>query len=51
MIAAGRALVGLPDHHRDPCDRMLAAQCAIEGLTLVTRDPVFAAYGTPTLAC
>jgi PIN domain nuclease of toxin-antitoxin system len=27
--------------HGDPFDRMLAAQAEIEGLTLVTRDPVF----------
>jgi PIN domain nuclease of toxin-antitoxin system len=29
--------------HRDPFDRMLAAQALIEGLTLVTSDPVFSA--------
>lgn len=29
--------------HRDPFDRMLAAQAMIEGFTLVTRDPVFSA--------
>ncbi|MDR0351001.1 MAG: type II toxin-antitoxin system VapC family toxin [Coriobacteriales bacterium] len=27
--------------HRDPFDRMLAAQCVIEDLRLVTRDEVF----------
>ena len=27
--------------HRDPFDRMLAAQAAIENLTLITNDPVF----------
>lgn len=31
--------------HRDPFDRMLAAQSAIEDVALVTRDPVFAAFG------
>lgn len=41
----------LPPHHRDPFDRMLVAQCALEGHSLVTRDPIFDAYGTPTLAC
>lgn len=30
--------------HRDPFDRMLAAQAQIEGLHLVTRDPVFRAF-------
>jgi PIN domain nuclease of toxin-antitoxin system len=28
--------------HRDPFDRMLAAQAVIEGLTLVTKDAAFA---------
>lgn len=27
--------------HRDPFDRVLAAQAMIEGLTLITADPVF----------
>ena len=34
----------LPWHHRDPFDRMLAAQTLAEGLTLVTRDPAFRPY-------
>ncbi len=28
----------LPDHHRDPFDRMLIAQARVEGLTLVTQN-------------
>ena len=28
-------------HHRDPFDRMLAAQALVEGLTLVSADRVF----------
>lgn len=28
-------------HHRDPFDRVLAAQAMNEGFTLITRDPVF----------
>ena len=31
-------LVDLPDHHRDPFDRMLVAQAQVEGLPLVTAD-------------
>ena len=31
--------------HRDPFDRVLAAQAEIEGLALITRDPVFGAFG------
>ncbi len=39
----------LPSHHRDPFDRMLVAQAAVENLTLVTRDPVFARYSVDLL--
>jgi PIN domain nuclease of toxin-antitoxin system len=35
----------LPRHHDDPFDRMLIAQAQIEGLTVVTRDAAFLAYG------
>ncbi len=34
----------LPAHHADPFDRMLVAQAAIEGMTLVTADPQIARY-------
>ncbi|MDE3077543.1 MAG: type II toxin-antitoxin system VapC family toxin [Chloroflexota bacterium] len=44
-LAAG----ALPRHHDDPFDRMLVAQAQIEGLTLVTRDEGFAAYGVRML--
>jgi len=36
--------------HRDPFDRLLAAQASAEGLTLVTADPIFAKYGVPVLS-
>jgi len=39
----------LPPHHHDPFDRMLVAQAHVEGLTCVTRDPVFASYEIATL--
>ena len=35
----------LPWHHRDPFDRLLAAQALDAGYTLVTRDDVFVQYG------
>jgi len=35
--------------HRDPFDRMLAAQSELESLILVTRDPVFGEFGSRTL--
>jgi len=34
--------------HRDPFDRLLAAQSALEALTLVTRDPALAQFGIQT---
>jgi PIN domain nuclease of toxin-antitoxin system len=42
-------VAALPDHHRDPFDRLLIAQAELEGLTLVTRDPVFGRYGAKTI--
>lgn len=35
----------LPPHHRDPFDRLLIAQARIEGLTLLSIDSAFDAYG------
>ena len=39
------ALGALPNHHRDPFDRMLAAQSIEEDVPLISRDPMFQAYG------
>jgi PIN domain nuclease of toxin-antitoxin system len=44
-IAAGR----LPPHHSDPFDRMLVAQAAVDGLTLVSRDESIARYDVDIL--
>ena len=38
------AVESLPQHHKDPFDRMLVAQAQVEKLTLVTRDPRIKAY-------
>ena len=35
--------------HRDPFDRMLAAQSELERMTLVTKDPAFALFSIETL--
>lgn len=43
------APTSLPAIHRDPFDRMLAAQTRAEALTLVTADETLAACGVPTL--
>jgi PIN domain nuclease of toxin-antitoxin system len=39
----------LPGVHRDPFDRMLAAQARAEGLALVSCDPAFEALGVKTV--
>ncbi|MDP7305463.1 MAG: type II toxin-antitoxin system VapC family toxin, partial [Pirellulaceae bacterium] len=38
------AIESLPDHHRDPFDRLLVAQANLEGCTLVTRDDTVKKY-------
>ena len=40
----------LEHHHRDPFDRLLVAQAQIEGLVLMTADPVFDCYDVETVA-
>ena len=36
---------GLPGHHGDPFDRLLAAQAQVENISLVSADEVFDQYG------
>jgi PIN domain nuclease of toxin-antitoxin system len=36
---------GLPGHHRDPFDRLLAAQALKDGLPLISADAIFDQYG------
>ncbi|MEI6790220.1 MAG: type II toxin-antitoxin system VapC family toxin [Myxococcaceae bacterium] len=38
-------LAVLPNHHRDPFDRMLIAQAISENLTIITHDSQFQPYG------
>lgn len=44
LEAMGR-VARLPFHHRDPFDRLLAAQALSGKLTVVSADPVFRKYG------
>lgn len=39
----------LPGHHRDPFDRLLIAQSLIEGMPLVTVDPLIVRYPVQTI--
>ena len=36
---------GLPKHHRDPFDRLLAAQALVEGIPIISADGIFDQYG------
>jgi PIN domain nuclease of toxin-antitoxin system len=38
-------VAGLPQHHRDPFDRLLVAQCQIERMVLLTADSQLEPYG------
>lgn len=44
------AVGDLPDHHRDPFDRLLVAQAQVDRLTLVTHDPQIQRYDVAVLA-
>jgi len=39
----------LPQHHRDPFDRMLIAQSQVENLSLLTADPQITRYVVATI--
>jgi PIN domain nuclease of toxin-antitoxin system len=43
------AVLSLPNHHRDPFDRLLIAQALHEGFRLVTRDAEIAKYPVPQI--
>lgn len=38
------AVASLPNHHRDPFDRLLIAQCRVETLRLLTADTQLSSY-------
>ena len=42
-------VAGLPFHHRDPFDRLLAAQALEERIPIVSADRVFGKYGVKRL--
>ena len=41
------AVESLPSIHKDPFDRILVAQATVEGITLLTGDPVVGRYPGP----
>ena len=42
-------IISMPFHHRDPFDRLVAAQAPVEQMTLVSFDEVFDVYGVERL--
>jgi PIN domain nuclease of toxin-antitoxin system len=45
------AVAELPDHHRDPFDRMLIAQARTEGMVLLTIDRTLGSYKVDQIYC
>jgi PIN domain nuclease of toxin-antitoxin system len=41
------AVANLPPLHKDPFDRILIAQSIVEGIMLLTADPLVAQYPAP----
>lgn len=41
------AIDGLPPIHKDPFDRVLLTQAQVEGIRLLTADPILAQYPGP----
>ena len=50
LASDGERAGSLDPHHRDPFDRMLVVQALRLDAAVVTRHPVFAHYGTRTVA-
>ena len=48
-VEHGRLAGFLPGEHRDPFDRMLAAQAITEDMPLVTADPAFRGFDVKVL--
>lgn len=42
-------VAAMPFHHRDPFDRLMAAQCLVGNLPIVSHDPAFDAYSIQRL--
>jgi len=48
-LAHTAQLQDLPEHHKDPFDRMLVAQALVEQATIVTHDRALEPYATAVL--
>lgn len=43
-ISHALGVFALPDHHRDPFDRLLVTQARMENMPIITADPLIARY-------
>ncbi len=43
------ALESLPNHHKDPFDRLIVAQAKCENLAIITRDAIIPKYDVKTV--
>ncbi|WP_018086044.1 type II toxin-antitoxin system VapC family toxin [Desulfurispora thermophila] len=43
-ISHALGVYALPDHHRDPFDRLLVTQARMENMPIITADPLIARY-------
>jgi PIN domain nuclease of toxin-antitoxin system len=48
-VAHALRAAALPPIHRDPFDRLLIAQAQLEGVSIVTVDPIIARYDVATI--
>jgi PIN domain nuclease of toxin-antitoxin system len=48
-VAHARVAGLLPGRHRDPFDRILAAQSQVEAMPLLSADPIFATLAVPVI--
>ncbi|MBI4650808.1 type II toxin-antitoxin system VapC family toxin [Candidatus Desantisbacteria bacterium] len=49
QISHAENLYKLPNHHKDPFDRMLISQAQVENLTIITSDLLFTQYDAKIL--
>jgi len=48
-LAHALAVYSLPQHHKDPFDRLLVAQAVVERVPIITGDPQIGRYGVQVI--
>ena len=49
LLTHALRVYSLPEHHRDPFDRLLVAQGQLEDMPVLTADPIIARYDVKTV--